>query len=183
MKIIFIAENDGQTEIINIPVVQNVEPIVCDTTDEEFTTIDGKTLNLIGGKGLRKFSFSSFFPSKLYSFVSFLNFREPKHYIKFFEKYRDLKLPVRVIIIDKFSVTLNMLCRYNFSYTLRDRAGDVPYTLDITEYIIPPNKTTAPVEANKPNNTNTKDKINVTNDKKTKIKNKVKANANKKPKK
>ena len=149
--------------------------------DEDFVTIDGNTLNVIGGKGLRRFSFSSFFPSKLYSFVSFLNFREPKHYIKFFEKYRDLKLPVRVIIIDKFSVTLNMLCRYNFSYTLRDRAGDVPYTLDITEYIIPPNKTTAPVEANKPNNTNTKDKTNI--DKKTKIKNKVKANANKKPKK
>lgn len=181
MKIIFIGENEGQIEVINIPVVQNIEPITCETTDEDFVTIDGNTLNLIGGKGLRRFSFSSFFPSKLYSFVSFLNFRPPKHYIKFFEKYRDLKLPVRVIIIDKFSVTLNMLCRYNFSYTLRDRAGDVPYTLDITEYIIPPNKTTAPVEANKPNNTNTKDKTNI--DKKTKIKNKVKANANKKPKK
>lgn len=181
MKIIFIGENEGQMEIINIPVVQAIEPITCETTDEDFVTIDGNTLNLIGGKGLRRFSFSSFFPSKLYSFVSFLNFREPKHYIKFFEKYRDLKLPVRVIIIDKFSITLNMLCRYNFSYTLRDRAGDVPYTLDITEYIIPPNKTTAPVEANKPNNTNTKDKTNI--DKKTKIKNKVKANANKKPKK
>lgn len=181
MKIIFIAENEGQTEIINIPVVQNIEPITCDTIDEDFVTIEGNTLNLIGGKGLRRFSFSSFFPSKLYSFVSFLNFREPKYYIKFFEKYRDLKLPVRVIIIDKFSVTLNMLCRYNFSYTLRDRAGDVPYTLDITEYILPVNKTTAPIESNKPNNTNTKDKTNI--DKKTKIKNKVKANANKKPKK
>lgn len=181
MKIIFIAENEGQMEIINIPVVQNIEPITCDTMDEDFVTIDGNTLNLIGGKGLRRFSFSSFFPSKLYSFVSFLNFRPPKYYIKFFEKYRDLKLPVRVIIIDKFSVTLNMLCRYNFSYTLRDRAGDVPYTLDITEYILPVNKTTAPVEANKPNNINTKDKTNI--DKKTKIKNKVKANANKKPKK
>ena len=179
MKIIFIGENEGQIEVINIPVVQNIEPISCETTDEDFVTIDGNTLNLIGGKGLRRFSFSSFFPSKLYSFVSFLNFREPKHYIKFFEKYRDLKLPVRVIVIDKFSVTLNMLCRYNFSYTLRDRAGDVPYTLDITEYILPVNKTTAPVEANKPNNT--KDKPDV--DKKTKIKNKVKANANKKPKK
>ena len=178
MKIIFIGENEGQMEILYIPVVLGVEPITCDTMDEDFVTIDGNTLNLIGGKGLRRFSFSSFFPSKLYSFVSFLNFRPPKYYIKFFEKYRDLKLPVRVIIIDKFSVTLNMLCRYNFSYTLRDRAGDVPYTLDITEYILPVNKTTAPVEANKPNNTNAN---NI--DKKTKIKNKVKANANKKPKK
>lgn len=179
MKIIFIGENEGQMEIINIPVVQNIEPITCETTDEDFVTIDGNTLNLIGGKGLRRFSFSSFFPSKLYSFVSFLNFRLPKHYIKFFEKYRDLKLPVRVIIIDKFSVTLNMLCRYNFSYTLRDRAGDVPYTLDITEYIIPVNKTTTPAESNKPKGSNEKAKTNI--DKKTKIKNKVKANANKKP--
>lgn len=184
MKIIFIGENEGQMEIINIPVVQAIEPITCDTMDEDFVTIDGNTLNLIGGKGLRRFSFSSFFPSKLYSFVSFLNFRPPKYYIKFFEKYRDLKLPVRVIIIDKFSVTLNMLCRYNFSYTLRDRAGDVPYTLDITEYIIPVNKTTAPVESNKSNNTNKPNNTNTNNiDKKTKIKNKVKANANKKPKK
>lgn len=179
MKIIFIGENEGQIEVINIPVVQNIEPITCETTDEDFVTIDGNTLNLIGGKGLRRFSFSSFFPSKLYSFVSFLNFRPPKHYIKFFEKYRDLKLPVRVIIIDKFSVTLNMLCRYNFSYTLRDRAGDVPYTLDITEYIIPVNKTTTPAESNKPKGSNEKAKTNI--DKKTKIKNKVKANTNKKP--
>lgn len=178
MKIIFIGENEGQTEVINIPVVQNIEPITCETTDEDFVTIDGNTLNLIGGKGLRRFSFSSFFPSKLYSFVSFLNFREPKFYVKFFEKYRDLKLPVRVIILDKYRVVLNMLCRYNFTYTFRDRAGDIPYTLEITEYVLPPNKITTPVENNKPKGSNEKDKNKI--DKKTKIKNKVKANAKKK---
>lgn len=181
MKIIFIGENEGQTEVINIPVVQNIEPITCETTDEDFVTIDGNTLNLIGGKGLRRFSFSSFFPSKLYSFVSFLNFREPKFYVKFFEKYRDLKLPVRVIILDKYRVVLNMLCRYNFTYTFRDKAGDIPYTLEITEYVLPPNKTTTPAESNKPKGSNEKDKTKI--DKKTKIKNKVKSNAEKKPKK
>lgn len=171
MKIYFIAENNGQTEIINIPVVQNIDFMSCDTTDEEFVTIDGRTLNLIGGKGLRNFSFSSFFPSKLYSFVSFLNFKKPKYYVKFFEKYRDLKLPVRIIIIDKYQVILNMLCRYNFSYNFRDKAGDVPYTLDIKEYILPPNKATAPMEISKPKGDD---------DKKTKIKNKIKDNAKKK---
>ena len=30
-----------------------------------------------------------------------------------------------------------MLCRYNFTYSFRDKAGDVPYTLDIKEYILP----------------------------------------------
>lgn len=138
MYIIFIAEENGiQLEIANIPIVQAIEPIACETGDEEFTTINGTTLNLIGGKGLRSFSFSSFFPSKKYSFVSLLNFQSPKYYIKFFEKYRDAKIPLRIIIVDGYKVVLNMLCRYNFTYTLRDRAGDVPFTLDIKEYILP----------------------------------------------
>lgn len=138
MYIIFIAEENGvQLEIANIPIVQAIEPITCETGDEEFTTINGTTLNLIGGKGLRSFSFSSFFPSKKYSFVSLFNFQSPKYYIKFFEKYRDAKIPLRIIIVDGYKVVLNMLCRYNFSYTLRDRAGDVPFTLEIKEYILP----------------------------------------------
>ena len=92
MNIIFIVEDNGvQQEMVNIPVVQNIEPVNCETEDEEFTTINGKKLNLIGGKGLKNFSFSSFFPSKLYS----------------------------------------------FTYSFRDKAGDVPYTLDIKEYILP----------------------------------------------
>ena len=138
MYIIFIAEeNEIQLEIANIPIVQAIEPIACETGDEEFTTINGKTLNLIGGKGLRNFSFSSFFPSKKYSFVSLFNFQSPKYYIKFFEKYRDAKITLRIIIVDGYKVVLNMLCRYNFTYTLRDRAGDVPFTLEIKEYILP----------------------------------------------
>lgn len=138
MYIIFIAEENGiQLEVANIPIVQAIEPITCETGDEEFTTINGKTLNLIGGKGLRNFSFSSFFPSKRYSFVSLFNFQPPKYYINFFEKYRDARIPLRIIIVDGYKVVLNMLCRYNFTYTLRDRAGDVPFTLDIKEYILP----------------------------------------------
>lgn len=138
MNIIFIVEDNGvQQEIVNIPVVQNIEPVNCETMDEEFNTINGKTLNLIGGKELRNFSFSSFFPSKRYSFVSFFNFQPPKYYINFFEKYRDARVPLRIIIVDKYRVVLNTLCRYNFTYSFRDKAGDVPYTLDIKEYILP----------------------------------------------
>ncbi|AYV93598.1 hypothetical protein HMPREF1049_1998 [Fusobacterium necrophorum subsp. funduliforme ATCC 51357] len=138
MEIIFMAENEiGKQETIAIPVVQGIEAISCETKDEEFETANGKTLNLIGGKGLRSFSFSSFFPSKKYYFVSWFKFKNPKEYIRFFEKYRDLRVPVRVIVIDKYQVVLNMLCRYNFIYQIRDRAGDIPYTLDIKEYILP----------------------------------------------
>lgn len=138
MDIIFIAENEnGQQETITIPVVQGIEPINCETTDEEFQTIDGFVLNLIGGKGLRNFSFSSFFPSKKYNFISWLKYRDPQEYIDYLEKYRDLKIPIRIIVVDRYKVVLNMLCRYNFTYALRDKAGDIPYTLEIKEYILP----------------------------------------------
>ena len=43
MNIIFIVEDNGvQQEIVNIPVVQNIEPVNCETMDEEFNTINGK---------------------------------------------------------------------------------------------------------------------------------------------
>ena len=42
MNIIFIVEDNGvQQEMVNIPVVQNIEPVNCETEDEEFTTING----------------------------------------------------------------------------------------------------------------------------------------------
>ncbi len=134
MEIIFISETN---EIVQIPLVQNISEISCDIKDEEFETVNGTSLNLIGGKGLRSFSFTSFFPGKIYSFISLLKYRPPQEYIKFFEKYRDLRLPLRVIVVDKYQVVLNMLCRCNFSYQIRDRAGDVPYSLEVREYILP----------------------------------------------
>lgn len=138
MEIIFIAESPtGLGETIFIPVVPHISFIECETKDEEFTNIKGVTLNIIGGKGLRTFSFTSFFPSKKYNFVSWAKFLPPLTYVKFFEKYRDLQVPVRVIVIDRYMVVLNMLCRFNFSYALRDKAGDIPYTLEIKEYVKP----------------------------------------------
>lgn len=135
MDIIFIAEDNGET--LFIPVVREIGEITTETKDEEVETINGQTLNLIGGKGLRSFSFSSFFPSKKYDFVSLAKYREPKDCVEFFERYRDLKIPLRIIIVDRYKVVLNMLCRYTFTYQIRDKAGDIPFTLDIKEYILP----------------------------------------------
>ena len=60
-----------------------------------------------------------------------------QEYVDFLEKYRDLKIPIRIIVVDRYKVVLNMLCRYKFTYALRDKAGDIPYTLEIKEYVLP----------------------------------------------
>lgn len=138
MQILFIAElRNGKKEQIFLPIVQGIEPISQPSRDEEFETVTGQVLNLIGGKSLRSFSISSFFPSQIYNFMNPLLWRDPNDFINFFRKYQNSNVPLRIIVEDRFKVILNMLCRIEFSYNLRDEIGDVPYTIDVKEYILP----------------------------------------------
>lgn len=130
MQIMFISKN----KFVILPVVPYITDIEQEQTNEEMQTINGIPLNLKGGKTLRKFSISSFFPNKKYEFLK-TAFLPASVYLNFF--LQNTKEPVRVIVISKSLIILNMLCRYSFSYNITDRAGDVPYTLDITEYVDP----------------------------------------------
>ncbi len=136
MKVMFKKRN----EYAILPVVPHIHMINQSLSDEEFETVDKGFLLLIGKKGLRKFEIESFFPSKIYHWMEMGSVPNPKFYIKFFEKYRDENEPVRVIIISKFKIVLNMECRYNFQHGISDRAGDVPYSLEVTEYKRPQGK-------------------------------------------
>lgn len=132
MKIMII----GKGKHIFLPIVPYIEDIEQEQGNEEFKTINGKSLNLKGGKNLRKFSITSFFPSKNYNFSN-VAFTPVSNYLNFFLK--NIDEPVRIIIIAKNLVILNMQCRYNFKYNITDKSGDVPYTLEITEYTDPNN--------------------------------------------
>lgn len=137
MEIIFIAEGQGLFEKMALPIVTEVGELTRDSGDEEFKTANGKTLTLIGSPGLRNVTISSFFPSKLYSFVPLFKYRLLNDYIRFFEKYLELNVPIRVIIYTDGRVALNMLCRYTFSYSFADSVGNIPYTLTLKEYVDP----------------------------------------------
>ena len=133
MKVMF--KKDDQYVIL--PVVPHIDIIEREINDEEFETSDGKILLLIGNTGLRRFTIDSFFPSKIYPWMEIGSIPVPVTYIDFFEKYLKNKEIIRVIIISKYKIVLNMECRYNFQYGITDRAGDVPYSLDVIEYIRP----------------------------------------------
>lgn len=135
MEVYFSVNN--RQEVIKLPIVPPLDLIECETQDEEYQTVSSGTFNLIGQKGLRKFEINSFFPNKEYPFLQSGTKTDAEVYIKFFEKWRDNNVPVRVIIIDKEKEILNMACRYSFSYALRDQAGDVPYKLEVKEFRFP----------------------------------------------
>lgn len=131
-NIIFSANNNE--EVMVLPVVPEIE-INKPQNNEEFETINNGTLNLIGDEGLRTFSIASIFPSQEYGWLKPGSTAEPFKYIEFFNKWRDKKVPFRVITSKKDGTEwFNMAVLIdNFSYKVR-KNGDVGYTLDLSEY-------------------------------------------------
>lgn len=126
----------GKGHII-LPVITEVTMIEQDQNNEEFKTVTGNPLNLKGGRSLIRFSINSFLPSKDYEFVQGIRF-PLIHYKKFFEENRDEV--VRVIAVANNGILFNIQARYKFNYAITDKAGDIPYTLEITEYVDPNKK-------------------------------------------
>lgn len=130
--IIFSANNNE--EIIILPVVPEIE-IDTPQNNEEFETINNGTLNLIGEMGLRSFSIASIFPSRAYGWLRPGSVAEPFAYVDFFDKWREKKVPMR-IVTSKFdgSEWFNFPCLIDsFSHKAR-KNGDVGYTLEVSEY-------------------------------------------------
>lgn len=132
MEITFSANN--REEIMVLPLMPNDIDI---TRAQDNSTYDGLSfpLNLIGNLQLREFQLESIFPNKKYSWAHPLSSSNANDYIEFFEKWRNKKVPIRVVMTNKQGgEILNMPCTidsFNYHY---DRAGDVAYSMTVREY-------------------------------------------------
>lgn len=131
-NIIFSANNNE--EIMILPVVPEIE-IDKPQNNERFETLNNGTLNLIGDIGLRSFSITSKFPGQEYSWLKPGSLAEPFKYVDFFNKWRDKKVPLRVITSKPDGTEwFNMAVLIDdFKSKVRTN-GDVDYTLDVSEY-------------------------------------------------
>ncbi|MGQ7276642.1 hypothetical protein ACT91Q_01595 [Brevibacillus thermoruber] len=132
MDIVFSANNFE--EMIKLPILPSSLSIEEPMHNEEFETIGYGTLKLIGLKGLRTLAIESFFPMKEYPFAK--DKRNGWEYVEFFKKWREKRVPIRIIItLDDGREFLNMACTVDsFTYGV-DRAGDIPYSLTLSEFI------------------------------------------------
>jgi hypothetical protein len=132
MDIMFFANN--RKERLHLPIVP--EGLEWDNPhkNETFDTIQHGEINLIGLKGLTTLSIDSFFPMKSYSFVKSKVLGTAC--VAFFNKWKNLRQPIRIIVINKAGLELlNILVSIeSFTYGL-DQVGDIPYKLDLKEYI------------------------------------------------
>ena len=131
MKIMFSANNNE--EVIELPYVPPGIQIVKPQENEEFKTINNGILNLLGDMGLRKFNLTTFFPTKRYSWVpstATLGW----DCVDFFDKWREAKVPIRVVIMEGNRTILNMPCTIdNFGHSVRQNK-DIDYALEVKEY-------------------------------------------------
>lgn len=124
---IFLSINNRQ-EVLQLPVVPTTFMVSGPMKNNEFETIGQGDLNLIGLRGLRTISLSSFFPSKRYSF-STNNVRIGYQYVTLIESWMQRRLPIRLVIT---STSINWAVSIEkFDYGKNDRTGDIYYTLDL----------------------------------------------------
>lgn len=134
--IIFSANNNE--EIIILPVVPDI-PMTRTQENERFKVSGKGYLNLIGEMGLREFSISSYLPSQKIPSMRPGSIAEPFKYIDFFNKWRDEKVPIRVVASrpngkggsrEWFNMAILV---DNLEYTLLGN-GSIEYSLECSEY-------------------------------------------------
>jgi len=133
MNITLSANNNADIYVLPI-VPPNIE-INSPQKNETFEGLKGD-FTLIGNKGLKEISISSFFPvDKNYSFVAQGAEKNGWKYVEFVENLKKNKTPVRVVMTNKQKHTIfNGLCSVeNFKYK-PDNVGDIQYTLDLKEF-------------------------------------------------
>lgn len=136
---IYLSINNNQ-QVIQLPVLPDQYEMTYPMNNTTKSTINSGDMRLIGLKGLKSISFSSFFPSKEYGFI-----REKTaysaitnegylawDYVKLIEEWMEERVPIRLVITDtpiNIAVTID-----SFTYGIKDGSGDIHYSISLTEF-------------------------------------------------
>lgn len=123
----------GMTDTLTIPVTPSKYSI---TSGQKNKVVDitqvGEAL-IFGMPKLRTLSFSGFFPSLIHDYPFIVgDTKEPAEIVELLTKWKESRLPVRVIITDT-PVNL-MFGIMQFDWWEQDGSKDIYYTLSLTEY-------------------------------------------------
>lgn len=127
--------------VIRLPINPEGFEISWEANNNEITRYGKGPAILMGKSGLKKISFSAFFPKQAYQFNQYQNsyklsngtivsLKAPIDYIKIIESWRDI--PVTLIIT---GANINGVYTIeSFAYNEPDPAGDISYTLSLKKY-------------------------------------------------
>ncbi|MEK5171821.1 hypothetical protein NST63_01005 [Heyndrickxia sp. FSL W8-0496] len=127
---IFLSINNRE-QVIQLPIVPSEFKIPSPVNNETYTTINQGDIKLIGLRGLKAITISSFFPAKDYPFSRDKTYHGWE-YVEIIESWIDRRIPIRLVATNT-PVNLPMVID-NFEYGLQDGTGDVYYSLSLSEF-------------------------------------------------
>ena len=132
---VIISVNNNE-EVCTLPHVPPDFPIPL--AEQHHATYEGlsRDYRRIGTMGLRHLEWESFFPvGRRYPFMPAEALTDGWGYVRFFERWRDRKVPFRMIVLDSAGVCrLNMPITVDRLDTRVRRNGDIAYSIAVTEY-------------------------------------------------
>lgn len=127
---IFLSINNRE-QVIMLPVIPKEFLIKSPYKNEGFESVSQGELKLIGLRGLKSMTISSFFPQQEYPFTRDDTYKAWE-YIEMIENWRERRIPIRLVITD---TPINMaVVIENFEYGIKDGTGDIYYTLTLSEF-------------------------------------------------
>lgn len=136
MDIVLAYNNFAESLVLPILPAELMIPINVRMNEEYelFSSVNGVgKLNIAGNRDLKVATLTSFFPTKDYAFAK----SKEKGWtcVNKINKWANSKNPIRLIITADNIEMLNMACLVeSFEYGV-DRAGDIPYTLTLKEFV------------------------------------------------
>ncbi|MDU0200167.1 hypothetical protein ACYEXS_19695 [Paenibacillus sp. MAH-36] len=132
MDIMFSVNNFADSLLLPVNPVDEFKAGMNERNNEEFETINKGTLKLLGLRKLKTISIESFFPVRQYAFTK--GNRSGWDCVQWFNTYVNQRIPMRLIITAGNVEMMNIpIAIDGFVYGV-DRAGDIPYTLTISEF-------------------------------------------------
>ncbi|MGE7828962.1 hypothetical protein [Paenibacillus sp. NPDC093718] len=129
---VFITQNN-RASVIQLPVPPQEFNVSLEQNHGVFNTISQGDLRLIDFTGLKKISFSSFFPFSKDTNAPFIKSKEwfGYSYTSIFERLMERRMPVRLIITET-RINLPMTID-RFEYKV-GRPDGIDYTMELTEF-------------------------------------------------
>lgn len=157
-------------EKIKLPFLPSSYDIQSPQNNETVTTVNGKEITLIGKKGLRSVSWSSWFPKGKPSYLQKKSGYTGKPWA-YINKIGKMKGNVITLVITGTNVNFQATIE-SFSYGEKDGSGDVEYSIELKEYSNPQTKkkTTSKKETTNTSSTKAKKADTKTNTKEVKTK-------------
>jgi len=135
MSIEFWLSYNNNAESMRLPVNPNGISITSPFGITDIAVTHVGEFSVFGERGLKEFTFSSFFPREYNSsYCEFMRISKAPVYVKKLEEWRDKKRPIRLVVTGtsiNFPVTIR---DFELDYERAGEMGDIYYSITLKEY-------------------------------------------------